>query len=315
MREKTQDDYMKLASHFYKKRLADVRIENLTPKVITDALLKCASDYRPAYFRKLKNALMFDQTSKGFPKAAARIKATMNPLTRPNAAEMIKRKIKPKQNRVKAVSDDDLSKLKAKVKEDGDLEVYAALRIAELTGCRPAEMQGITQISDTVIFIKGAKGNDDGNRGLDRYLTLDESAVKAVVNTVAYLNEKDTDNFKTGIIHRIQARLSTHTKSTFPKRKSQITLYSFRHQLGANLKASKLDRVSIAYVMGHQSTGSVDVYGDRRKVSGKIHVSPGVALEEQKAVVRVTHEKPLSSQVKSAPVHQKQPENDGGLVM
>jgi integrase len=310
MNGKTQDDYIKLAAHFYKTKMAG---EDITPKKITDALINNASDYRPAYFRRLKNALMFDQARQGFQKAADRIKETKNPLTRPNAPVMLKRKIKPKQSRVKSVSDNDLLKLRDATKEKKDIEVLGAMLIAELTGCRPTEMQGIKQVSDTVIFIKGAKENELGNRGLDRYLTLDKENVSGVISAVNYLNKKDTNEYETTIIHRIQARLRTLTKSTFPKRKSQITLYSFRHQLGGNLKASGMDRVSIAYTMGHQSTSSVDVYGDKRKISGRIAVSPARTLEEQKAVVRVMHEKPLSAQAKQAPVHQKQPENDGGF--
>ena len=42
------------------------------------------------------------------------------------------------------------------------------------------------------------------------------------------------------------------------------TLYSWRHQLGADLKASKLNRVLAAYIMGHQSTESVNAYGNSK---------------------------------------------------
>jgi integrase len=315
MNGKTQDDYIKLAAHFYKTKMAG---EDITPKKITDALINNASDYRPAYFRRLKNALMFDQARQGFQKAADRIKETKNPLTRPNAPIMLKRKIKPKQSRVKSVSEGDLDKIISKL-GNNDNEVRSALTIASLTGCRPVEMLGIKVLSDTEIFIPGAKVNEEGNRGLDRHLKLDSGEVEAIRRAQQWISEADRQTTKKGLksdaMHRIQSRLSTLVKSTFPKRKSQITLYSFRHQLGANLKASGMDRVSIAYTMGHQSTSSVDVYGDKRKVSGKIAVSPAVGLEEQKAVVRVNHEKPLSSQVKSAPEHQKSNENDSGLSM
>ncbi|MCA1789343.1 MAG: hypothetical protein LC667_05640, partial [Thioalkalivibrio sp.] len=57
------------------------------------------------------------------------------------------------------------------------------------------------------------------------------------------------------------------------------SLYTFRHQLGAELKSMKLDRRAIAYIMGHQSTQSVEVYGDRRKSRGGI----GITLTGQEA--------------------------------
>jgi integrase len=313
MNGKTQDDYIKLAAHFYKTKMAG---EDITPKKITDALINNASDYRPAYFRRLKNALMFDQARQGFQKAADRIKETKNPLTRPNAPIMLKRKIKPKQRRIKSVNNDDLNKVVNKL-GDTDNEVRSALLIAYYTGCRPAEMLGIKIISDTEIFIKGAKGTEQGDRGLDRKLTLEPSQVKSIDNAVNCLLSGeirgDAKGSKTDIIHRIQSRLATLTKSVFPRRKAQMTLYSFRHQLGSNLKSSGIDRVSIAYMMGHQSTSSVDVYGDKRSTNGKIAIAPAVGLKEQKAVVRVNHEKPLSAQVKQAPVHQKTNDYDGGF--
>lgn len=315
MNKKTQEDYIKLASHFYKTKLSG---DDITPKKITDALINNAGDYRPAYWRKLRNALAYDQTVKGFKKSADRINETKNPLTKPDAPVMLKRKIKPKQKRVKSVNNDDLNKVINKL-GDTDNEVRAALLIAYYVGCRPAEMLGIKVISDTEIFIKGAKGTEQGDRGLDRKLTLEPSQVKSIENAVNCLLSGEirgnAKGSKTDVIHRIQSRLATLTKSVFPRRKAQMTLYSFRHQLGSNLKASGLDRVSIAYMMGHQSTSSVDVYGDKRSTNGKIAIAPAVGLEEQKAVVRVNHEKPLSAQVKQAPVHQKSNDYDGGLSM
>jgi integrase len=314
MNNKTQEDYIKLASHFYKTKLSDVSINDITPKKITDALINNASDYRPAYFRRLKNALMFDQARQGFNKAADRIKETKNPLTRPNAPVMLKRKIKPKQKRIKSINSDDLKKVFNKL-GGTDNEVKAALFIAHNTGCRPAEMLGIKVISDTEIFIKGAKGTEQEDRGLDRNLILDESHVKSIRNAVACLRSGEDKSKKTGVIHKVQSRLATLTKSVFPRRKAQMTLYSFRHQLGSNLKASGLDRISVAYIMGHQSTSSVDVYGDKRSVSGKVSVAPAATLEEQKLVVRVNHEQPLSAQTKQAPVHQKKHDYDDGFSM
>lgn len=304
MNSKTQDDYIKLAAHFYKTKMAGV---DITPKKITDALINNASDYRPAYFRRLKNALMFDQARQGFQKAADRIKETKNPLTKANAPIMLKRKIKPKQKRIKSINTDDLNKVIAKV--GGDKELGEALRIAFHTGCRPSEMLGIEVISDTEIFIKGAKGTEQGDRGLDRNLILDKDIVKFIGKAVACLRSGEAKSKKSGVIHKVQSRLDTLTKSIFPRRKAQMTLYSFRHQLGSNLKASGLDRVSVAYIMGHQSTKSVSVYGDRRKGNGKIAIAPAIGLEEQKAVVRINHNKPL----KSAPEHQKSNENDGSF--
>lgn len=80
-----------------------------------------------------------------------------------------------------------------------------------------------------------------------------------------------------GVIHRVQSRLERVTLRLWPRRKARPTLYTLRHQMGAGLKASGASRAAIAYVMGHQSTQSVEVYGDRRsaKRSGGLAVEAG----------------------------------------
>lgn len=307
MNEKTQSDYIKLAENFYKTRLAD---DDITPKKITDALKDAAFDYRLAYWRKLRNALAYEQQSKGFKKSADRINETKNPLTKADAPEMLKRQVKRKQKRVKSINQNDYEKLLSKLNPN-DIELRAALTIAELTGCRPAEMLNIEIDLPYEITIKGAKINEKGDRGLDRKLTLDYNDCFAISQAVDVLKSGDTDDFKTGIMHRIQERLATLTKSTFPRRKAQMTLYSFRHQLGSDLKASGLSRVEVAYIMGHQSTKSVSVYGDKRTASGKIAVKPAITLAEQQKLVRVNHEK--SSKINTPEHHKNNDATDLGF--
>ncbi len=58
MREKTKADYRKLAEHFYATRLPG---QTPSPKRIADALAACATDYRPAYWVKLRGGTGFDQ--------------------------------------------------------------------------------------------------------------------------------------------------------------------------------------------------------------------------------------------------------------
>ncbi len=102
--------------------------------------------------------------------------------------------------------------------------------------------------------------------------------------------------FKSTYEHILQTRLNNLTRETWPRRKTQATFYSFRHQLGSNLKASGIDRSEVAYLMGHQSTSSVDAYGDKRKGTGAIKIAPGVDQEQINSVVREKHSNPLSQQ-------------------
>ncbi len=74
----TQDAYLSLASNFYATRLRGLELTELN---IIGALLRAAPDYRPDYFRRLRNALAFDQRKRGQFWIAQEINRTLNPVT------------------------------------------------------------------------------------------------------------------------------------------------------------------------------------------------------------------------------------------
>lgn len=287
--ERTVTDYKKLAANFYSKRLGG---EAPTPKRIADALRQAAGDYRPGSWRKLRNALMYDQIDKGYFEAAQRLKETKNPVT----TGKTKTPVKPKQKRVKSVSDKDWGMLIKAANELEDKQVAAALLIAHDTGCRPAEMLGIERVGDNQLHITGAKKTEDGIRGLDRTITLSPEKCEVVAKAVELLNLKQVGGkdgegvkpFLSTFEHRMQSALDRLTRSVWPRKKARPTLYSLRHQMGSDLKASGLSRREIAYLMGHQSTQSVEVYGDRRTArAGKSPIKP--APDANLSAVRENH--------------------------
>lgn len=248
----TEVSYRKLAEHFYKTRLQG---EQPTPKRIADALKAAAPKYRPDYWRRLRNALAFDQKSKGFKDGATRINATANPTTRLGSEIAIK----PKQIRVKRLVEADERKLADYLNKNGDTESYYAVVIAKVTGARPAEFQSI-KVNGNSIYITGAKKSHGGVRGADRFMVVSDLEAKLVADGVQHLQSAN--------IGAIQDRIRAAGKRLWPQRKAVPSLYSWRHQLGSNLKASGLDRKEIAYLMGHQSTASVDRYGNRKTAGG-----------------------------------------------
>lgn len=310
MEKETEEAYRKLAANFYAKRLAG---EPPSPKRIVDALAGSASEYRPAYWRRLRNALEFDQRSKGYLDAADRIAGTRNPMTTVAGGKgiidpTVRGPTAPKQKRAKSISPDDRKKLwkAAKGLTDRD-ETCAAILLAEKLGVRPAEMLGLRVDQERgVIHVIGAK-KAGGLRGADRALTLpDDPARKNIVAAVRVV--QSAEKKKTGAVHRIQARLDRLSRKLWPRRKARPSLYTFRHQMGGNLKGMGLDRRAIAYIMGHQSTKSVEVYGDRRKGSGGI----GIKLNGQEAEAfqgRENHRAPHAARsaavAPSAPVEQE----------
>lgn len=271
----TQESYRKLAEHFYKTRLQG---EQPTPKRIADALQAAASEYRPAYWRKLRNALAFDQRTRGFSEAAKRIDVTKNPLTKDGGSEGIK----PKQTRAKRVDQADEDRLMQHFIKLDDPQTTAALFVAKHTGARPAEFKNI-EVRNGKVFIQGAKKSHGGNRGADRELVLPGEVIRHIEAAVLHLK---------GDIGPVQDRIRAAGKKLWPQRKAVPSLYSFRHQMGANLKGSGLDRAEIAYLMGHQATESVDVYGNSRTARGNGKGLPKVPFDADLSAIRVDHTQP-----------------------
>jgi integrase len=280
LKDKTRTDYRSLAEHFYEKRMNS---QPPSPKRIRDALRAVSLEYRTGYWRKLRNAIMYDQIERGYFDAAASVKAVYNPVSKPRTdidtkmSESVQGKPGKQQKRLKKVSESDLDEIYAEIIRRNDEEVGAAVMLAKITGCRPSEMMSIQCLDGENIFIKGAKKTEKGDRGLDRYLEVSTDDWKRVRASVAALRAADPGN--AGTMHKVQDRLNTVVKSLWPRNRIRPTLYSFRYNMGSELKASGFSRQEIAYVMGHQSIKSADRYGNPRSGSGKTPIKPALGAD------------------------------------
>lgn len=273
--DKTKLEYVKLAKNFY-LRLAQKGLK-LTVKNIADELLGSAPGYRPDYWRRLRCALAYHQKDQGYDEAAKRTLGLRNPVT----AKGSKTPVKKKQNRVKTINSADENALITYFKEHGDMSMAAAIILFKYSGIRPAELAGV-KVDGTKLTIEGAKKSHNGTRGADRTLQFegtDPRWLAAVVREAQLMN-----------IGAMQDKLRFVGKKLWPRRKSLPTFYSWRHQLGSELKASGLDRLRIAYLMGHQATASVDRYGNRKTAKGG--VLPGCPADADLSHIRVTHDLP-----------------------
>ncbi len=271
MQEKTRAEYRSLAEHFYATRLGG---QPPSPKRLTDALAACSRDYRPAYWRRLRGALAYDQEAKGYAEAAERIRAVEN-LARKQGLPM-----KRKQRRVTEISEKDEAKLLDYLGPSGDIEVTAAVVMAKYLGVRPAEMMGV-RIRDGRVEIRGAKKSHEGARGADRVVEVPPQVLATLKACLDALHSSPR-----GLVG-VQDRLRRICSGLWPQRRALPTLYTFRHQLGSDLKAHGVNRVEIAYLMGHQATKSVDQYGDKRLGRTKPLLRPASGADT--SAVRVNH--------------------------
>ncbi|HEP9160462.1 TPA: site-specific integrase, partial [Pseudomonas aeruginosa] len=232
---------------------------------ICAALMSVAPEFTPNSFRVLKNALAYERLARGDQDSAEQIRTLKNPVTAEGSG--IRRKPRPKQ--VKSVPYEDFEAL-AQHLTDGQFEdELAALILAFHLGARPCEMRTIT-VTGHLVQIIGGKKNAKRDRGADRTLEIEDVGVLGIVEWAARrLRESPRSNTA------IRDRLRVECRKLWRRRKSHPTLKSFRHRLGSALKASGESPAQLAYVMGHQSIGSIAVYGDRRAGQGmKVYVRP-----------------------------------------
>lgn len=249
--------YQTRAANFYRKYCG-----SNTPNSaqICTALLACAHELQPNSFSTLKSALLNDQLARGNHKTAQAVRKLINPVTAPGS----KLPRKPKPKKVRTVSDDDFWELILHLRARGFLDEALCVVLAYYLGVRPCEMRTVT-VEDDQVEIIGGKKSDPLERGADRTLVIENpELLKSVAEAAQWMSScARTDT-------AIRDRLRKECRTLWPRRKQHPTLKSFRHQLGSNLKASGESDESLAYIMGHQSTDSINVYGDRRSGAGRV---------------------------------------------
>ncbi|WP_027909354.1 site-specific integrase [Pseudomonas sp. URMO17WK12:I4] len=285
MNTDTQNAYRSLATHFYTTRLPGIPVSELNELNIIGALLRAAPEYRPDYFRRLRNALALDQKLRDRFWIAQEINRTLNPVT------VLGLPRKRKQARRQRISDDDFAKwVRALLAKEQKVEA-CALMLISMTGARPCELNNIS-IEGTRIKIPGAKHSHGGLRGADRVLEADEDFCRLVCNAL--------EAFRSDARSLDSIRMTIHeaAKEVFWRGRSP-SMYTLRHQFGANLKASGMSRVQMAYVMGHQATDSIGRYGDKRYGRAEaVKVRP--AADADMTQVRKTHASYRPAQTVSA---------------
>lgn len=242
-------------------------------------------------------------------------------LKHPHAGE---KAVKRKTPGLKKVSEIDQQKIANALDKNAltDRQLACMLTFLYLTGVRPCEVLNASYNQDKqIIYIKGAKKTDDGQRGADRELIISDERweltkkvmdilsegvlssyrkiahERGISDNVASKSEMDDvilKEAKTRFQKRLAKKLDEVTNKVWPRRKKQITFLTYRHQMSSNLKHFGLDPIEIAAFFGHQSIKSQDRYGNSRS-GGR---QPEVHVDEMsQEAVRVRELKPWKSAV------------------
>ena len=236
-----------------------------TAKGLADYMTKLANSgtITKSSWYKLRCAIASTQDYGGYKEAAIRLRALKFPA-------QATPKAKPK--RAKIITDQDFKTLRDTVADKNDTITWAYLTLCRQLGCRPAEVQHVSELNGE-FYVPSAMQRADG-RGLDRFLTVNDPAAlfeirkaMGIIGTVEPLKRKT--------LHRVaQSRLNRTTAALWPRRERLPTLYTMRHQMGSDLKSSGLPPEEVAAVMGHQSTASASVYGYKVSGRGSVAVKP-----------------------------------------
>jgi len=272
--------YKGLAKKFYLGLNGDRSLDSMAAHLKSLAYI-----HKPDVWRKLRRAVAYDQLNKGYVEPSKRIAKQQYPIT-------VLPSDRPKLRcKIKRVKKEELTKL---YKSTTNNNLKAALVLSKYTGCRPAEMLHIKALGNNKFFIPSAKKTEDGLRGLDRTIKLDLKEAFYVTTALKALVNLDPIKGKASL----QKALERATKKAWPRRKKQITFYSFRHQVASNLKSAGTDLKTRSYIMGHQSTTSISSYGDIRYGTGASGISAGVSYQEIDNKVR-EFEEPNFDNIKS----------------
>lgn len=157
-----------------------------------------------------------------------------------------------------------------------NIPLRAVIELIRETGVRPCEVSRMRfNMDKNSIFVTGAKKTEDGKRGLDRELLFDSRTFEVLNHAhLVWKEYKASHPEKTDMaaMKLLQNKFATLTKKIWPRRKCRITLKSYRHQMGSNLKASGESRVVTAAIMGHQSVDSLTCYGNAKSSTRTLNV-------------------------------------------
>ena len=146
------------------------------------------------------------------------------------------------------------------------IRLKLAVAVITASGCRPSEIEkgAAVRLRDGVlsIGIQGAKVDVTTGRGQPlRLLEIDTTSMWGT-----FLLEQVTQSESHGIVVTYDAeglsqRLREKSKELWPRRKTLVSGYCYRHFIGKAMKESGENPQKIASTLGHASDYSQHVYG------------------------------------------------------
>lgn len=179
--------------------------------------------------------------------------------------------------------------------------LYVMMNAMLLVGFRPSEVQhcqilqnnepGCEKLGPPILKVKNAKNTNGRSFGEYRYIGLSRFSKREIMFIHAAINYAtqrpiiETAKSQTGtqasqtwqvFYNNMRTAFQTRRDNLFPKAKRKITLYTFRHQCIANLKAHGLKLEEIAAIVGHGNDVTASEHYGKKKFgrTGIVHPEP-----------------------------------------
>ena len=141
-----------------------------------------------------------------------------------------------------------------------------AVSVLSATGCRPSELERgvvVRSSSGQLHFgIQGSKCDSKTGRGQPvRVLVVENATIWGQYLDQQLVTQPDQAMLVKYDAGGISQRLREKSREIWPRRKTLISAYSYRHFLGKSLKESSVGADVIASVLGHATDYSQTVYG------------------------------------------------------
>lgn len=178
-----------------------------------------------------------------------------------------------------------------------------AVLVALLTGCRPAELQKgvlIERVGDSLYAtIQGAKVKETAGQKQRRFRIADHPIADMLKRVMG-----ESDETQNAMLVKVEHGNSVTTnmrsigKKLWPRKKQSITVYTARHAMAADCKASIHDGADpdlVSQVLGHIVDKTASYYGARFQ-SGCISMTPSeitVPKEIKKKVRARNHQRAI----------------------
>jgi len=164
-----------------------------------------------------------------------------------------------------------------------------AIAFLAISGCRPAELEngvslGLREDGSIKLCIESIKTHDGDYGQKTRKFTVksDSSEYQYLVD----LMKKNDDQIWIQIesAKKLGEQMRKYSKKVFPRMKSFISPYTYRHQFARQVKTTLIDKVDVAVALGHSNDKSQRFYANASKNAGGMQIKELEGTREVKQI-------------------------------